>query len=589
MESAWVESHRIIHEVIQVLGVKAREKGITLEFKAESALPQQIETDPARLRQIIFNLVGNAIKFTEKGAVKVACRFENTAAGSQLLIDIIDTGIGIAAEKVESVFDPFTQADSAVTRRFGGTGLGLSISRKFARALGGDISVKSQPGLGSTFRVSLATGDLTEVPFLQPEEIETTAQSSADAQPSHWQFPEARILVVDDGEENRELLRLFLEAAGLTVDEAENGSIAVTKALRDPYDVILMDVNMPVMDGFTATGKLRQQGLKTPIIALTANAMKGFEQACLDAGYSGYSSKPIDIDRFMQQMADLLGGRSLEGQTATATDGASNHTVKVPQAAEVSPIISKLPSTNTRFRSLIARFIERLNEQLQAVEQAFVQGKYDDIAAFAHWLKGAGGTVGFDDFTTPAGRLETLSKTGGDDVDIREAIDDLRQLAARLVVAESESPATSMPEVTSRLETASKAPSNIHRSLPELGKPLTSRLAVNPRFHKIIYQFSDKLKAELRRAEGVLAQANGAELALIAHWLKGAGGTVGFDDFTTPAAKLEAFAKAGQLEQAGQVLQRLKVMSEAIVPPTSVQEDAVIEKSTKTKQAFAVS
>ena len=314
MESAWVEPHRIILEVLQVLGIKAQEKGIALKFKVQSALPQQIQTDPARLRQIIFNIVGNAVKFTEQGNVTVVCRFEKPSAGPGLMIDIIDTGIGIPSEKVESIFDPFTQADTEVTRRFGGTGLGLSISREFARALGGNIVVKSQPGKGSTFRVTLATGDLKAVPFLQPEEIEKATQVSADVKPSHWQFPPGRILVVDDGAENRELLRLILEEAGLAVHEAENGSVGVTKAVADNYDVILMDVNMPVMDGFTATRNLRQHGLKTPIIALTANAMMGFEQECLAAGYTGYFSKPIDIDRFMVQMADLLGENRLTTQ-----------------------------------------------------------------------------------------------------------------------------------------------------------------------------------------------------------------------------------------------------------------------------------
>ena len=135
---------------------------------------------------------------------------------------------------------------------------------------------------------------------------------------SHWQFPEGRVLIVDDGAENRELLRLLLQEAGLTVDEAENGQVGVEKAVAGHYDVILMDVNMPVMDGFTATKKLRQHGLKTSIIALTANAMKGFEQECLDAGYSGYCSKPIDIDRFMAQMADLLGGQKVANETGAA-------------------------------------------------------------------------------------------------------------------------------------------------------------------------------------------------------------------------------------------------------------------------------
>ena len=180
------------------------------------------------------------------------------------MIDITDTGIGMSEDALKSIFDPFVQADSTVTRRFGGTGLGLAISRRFAQALGGDITVQSEIGKGSTFSVSLATGDLDGVAFLQPEELDKY-QKEIDAEESHrWQFPHARVLVVDDGEENRDLVKLLLEQAGLSVDEAENGQLGVEKAAAGEYGVILMDVQMPVMDGFTAVGILRKKGLKDP-------------------------------------------------------------------------------------------------------------------------------------------------------------------------------------------------------------------------------------------------------------------------------------------------------------------------------------
>ena len=339
IEKAWIEPHFIINEVLQILGITANAKGIALNFEPRSALPQKIETDPTRFRQIIYNLVGNAIKFTEHGAVTVACRFEKTSDGPRLITEITDTGIGIAPEKINAIFDPFSQADTTTTRRFGGTGLGLSISRKFARAMGGDITADSRPGRGSTFKVTLATGDLKGVSFLQPAEVTRTWQVTDEAAQSRWQFPDARVLVVDDGAENRELIRLLLEEAGLAVDEAENGQIGVEKAVASPYDVILMDVQMPVMDGFTATRKLRQQGLQTAIIALTANAMKGFEQECLDNGYTGYLTKPVEIDRFMDLMADLLNATPIETKTATPRETTADHDQSVleTQALEGPP------------------------------------------------------------------------------------------------------------------------------------------------------------------------------------------------------------------------------------------------------------
>jgi len=571
VEDAWVEPHRIIHEVLQVLGIKANERGIALRFNAQDKIPQQIKTDPARFRQIIFNLVGNAIKFTEKGSVTVICRFMKTQSEPRLLVEIADTGIGIPQDKIESVFEPFTQADKTVARRFGGTGLGLSISRNFARALGGDITVESRQGKGSTFKITLKTGDLQGVPFLQPEEVATAAQRFDAKEQARWQFPKARVLIVDDGAENRELLTLLLRETGLTVDEAENGQVGVEKAVSGPYDVILMDVNMPVLDGFAATRTLRQQGMKTPIIALTADAMKGFEQECLNVGYSGYFSKPIDIDRFMEMMAKLLGGQPVEKETgfspAPPAGSSPDRVVAVGEAAAASPIVSKLPTSNEKFRHLIVRFIARLKEQLQTVEQARLRGQVEEIASFAHWLKGAGGTVGFDEFTAPAAKLENLAKAGASEPDIQQAIAHLTGLAKRLVIPDAEPTDASISTGVLTRETSTDSELASTQIPPKTQKPVISRLGSSPRFHKVILQFIEKLKEELIRAQAAWEKGNLEELALIAHWLKGAGGTVGFDDFTEPATRLEHFAKSAQLEKTGEILRQVKCLSEAIVPP----------------------
>ena len=388
---------------------------------------------------------------------------------------------------------------------------------------------------------------------------------------SHWQFPESRVLIVDDGAENRELLRLLLQEAGLTVDEAENGQIGVEKALAGQYDVILMDVNMPVMDGFTATQKLRQQGLKTSIIALTANAMKGFEQECLDVGYSGYCSKPIDIDRFMAQMADLLGGQKTANEAGAAHTSTEHFSTDIDanalQSASGPPIYSKMPDCNGKFRGLIVRFIAHLKKQLPEVERAREQGKLEEVAVFAHQLKGVGGSVGFDEFTAPAGKLEKLAKEGGSEAEIRQTIAELRGLAARLVTPGTEP--TEMAKTAGEPSQETSPPRELKTIQPHSAtkKPVVSRLGAIPRFQKVILRFIDKLKEELSRAQLAWENENLEELALIAHWLKGAGGTVGFDDFTEPAAKLETFAKSAQLEQAGQMLEQVKHLSKAIVSP----------------------
>ena len=430
--------HLIVREVIQVLAVKAREKSIALDFEINGAIPETILSDPARLRQTVTNLVGNAIKFTDEGGVSVVMSL-TSGAQPQLSIAVKDSGIGMPAEKLDTIFDPFTQADASVTRQFGGTGLGLAISRRFARALGGDISVHSELGKGSVFTVTVDVGPLDGVAQLEPQQALTVSEETVSESQAHWQFPPARVLVIDDGEENQELLSLVLEEAGLQVEGAENGEVGVCKALQEAFDVILMDIQMPVMDGYTATRKLRQHGVQTPIIALTAHAMKGFEQDILAAGCSRYLTKPIDIDSLIQTLAGFLGGEPSESDAAARVPAGATAD-RPPQrelAPVVPPLVSRLSTQNPRIRAIIEKFVERLDEQLGAMTQAWNDRDFDALANLAHWLKGAGGTVGFDAFTEPAAHLEQLAKAKSE-AQIEDAIIVLRQLADRIVVLADE-------------------------------------------------------------------------------------------------------------------------------------------------------
>ncbi len=577
VEKLQVDPYTIISEVIQMLKVKSDEKGIDLDFKAQGSLPEKIEVDPVRLRQIAFNLIGNSIKFTDAGSVTVNCRFEENP-DPRLLIEIVDTGIGMSEDAQLAIFNPFVQADNTVSRRFGGTGLGLTISRKFAQAMGGDIWVKSVLDQGSIFTVSLPTGNLSGVEFLQSDEIAKLKNTIDTAEKYSWEFKPARILVVDDGIENRELVRFLLEEAGLTVDEAENGQVGVEKAESSHYDVVLMDVNMPVMDGITAAGILRKKGLEIPIIALTANAMKGYEAACLDAGYSGYLSKPIDIDRFLEMMAHLLGGQRVEGSSAKVSNSAvpmaqTNHIL----ISDESPIYSKLPAGNKKFHDIICRFVLRLEDQLTAMDEAEIRGDLKELANLAHWLKGAGGTVGFDAFTEPAAELETHAKNNQRQ-DILESIIALRGLAARIIVPEVVSKTLSIPAAASEKK---NSPISDNKTDVLTQKPLVSRLANNVRLQKTIISFIERLEEKVKQMDVALSSGNMEELASLAHWLKGSGGTVGYDDFTEPATELEAHAKNGQMEHAGHILTTLTAMVQAVVPPNA---DGIEVKKTQSRR-----
>jgi CheY-like chemotaxis protein/anti-sigma regulatory factor (Ser/Thr protein kinase) len=261
-------------------------------------VPAKIHSDPHRLRQIIYNLVSNAIKFTSSGWVKVTARFL-PAAGSrtnQLEIAVQDTGIGIDADKAANLFKPFQQADSSVTRKYGGTGLGLALSRKIAEALGGELSlVKSAPGEGSTFAVRITTGETSST------ELAATVNQPSVAKPAPASKPQAteasiqdtEILLVEDSVDNEALMSLYLLNAGAKIEVAHNGFEAVEAATKREFDVILMDVQMPGLDGLEATRRLRAQGYKKPIIALTAHALPEEVEKSLKAGCDSHVTKPI--------------------------------------------------------------------------------------------------------------------------------------------------------------------------------------------------------------------------------------------------------------------------------------------------------
>ena len=253
-----------------------------------------VETDPVRLTQILTNVVGNAVKFTEKGTVDV--HFESRAG--RLRINVKDTGIGIAKEQQSGLFEPFVQADSSVTRRYGGTGLGLSLSRKLARLLGGNLElVQSAPGVGSEFRL--------DIPAPQ------VAQKSKPNQNSDQDLSDVHVLVVDDSPDNRAIVTFYLEKAGAKVEEAENGEEAVRAAQSRSHDLILMDIQMPVLDGHGAMAKLRQQNYSKPVVALTAHALSDERKKCIEAGFAAYITKPINRPLLMKTIADLVAGVSL--------------------------------------------------------------------------------------------------------------------------------------------------------------------------------------------------------------------------------------------------------------------------------------
>jgi CheY-like chemotaxis protein len=273
-----------------------------------------------RLRQILVNLVGNAIKFTELGGIRVVAGFlpADGEYGARFYVRVRDSGIGMSEEQVGRLFQPFVQADSSTTRRFGGTGLGLTIARRLAQMLGGDIFVQSQPDRGSTFTLEIAVHEDCSRKLYDPRLARQSARSTAlaaDSTPSTASLHGMRILLAEDGRDNQRLISLLLERAGAAVVLAENGRIACDKALDEqragtPFDVILMDMQMPELDGWSATTLLRSVHYDGAIIALTANAMEGDLERCLAAGCDGFASKPIEKQKLLAAIEVWRGKKS---------------------------------------------------------------------------------------------------------------------------------------------------------------------------------------------------------------------------------------------------------------------------------------
>ena len=556
--------HRIIREVIQIMQVKADEKNIMLSFEPHYKLPAVIQTDAGKLRQIVLNLVSNAIKFTDEGGVAITSRFTEDGDDSLLAIDVVDSGIGMTPEQADKVFEAFVQADNSITRRFGGTGLGLPISKNYAEALGGDILVRSQPGEGSTFSLTVTTGKVDPQLMLTPAQLLDDDISESEVEYQDWIFPAARILVVDDGDENRALLELVFGEAGLTVETATNGAEALDKVSSMEFDMIFMDVQMPVMDGYTSVGLMREAGITTPVTALTAHAMKGVEDRCLEAGFTGYLSKPIDIEKLLASMASELGA-SHGKPAATSMSGGESNTV------QSGTITSSLAGTGSKMQSLVEAFVKILDEKMGKIEAAVIANKRDEVAVFAHWLRGSAGSLGFHDFTEPARKLENLAREGSGDMS--EAFRKLHDLQERISIASEERP--SVTKSTDSRVVALKIPSQSKLVADSVGSDdgmpeiVESILPVHkPVFHDLVRRFVVRLGDQINQMKQALDQEDHESLVELGHWLKGTGGSVGFNEFNEVATLLEESARNHQTDQAEVAIAKIDDLYRRIhVPP----------------------
>ena len=357
----------LITEMEEIFPRRSTDDGITFKTELKGDFDHLLIGDMDRIRQVMLNLCGNAVKFTDQGEVRLQVELLQEGPlgqGSWVRVVVEDEGIGMSSEVIERLFQPFHQADSAISRRHGGTGLGLHISWKLIQLMGGMVNVQSEVGQGSRFQIDL--------PLQQGEAI---AQDCAEELP----YFRGRVLVAEDTKEVQLLMRQVLESYGIEVDIAENGEQALERGLAESYDLILMDMQMPVMDGIEATTLLRQSFCQVPIVALTANVMQVHRNKFNQAGCNDFLCKPVEQDRLQQVLAEYL-------QTITAEEAEALKIADRSQQLEVSDELRQV-------------FLEGTVERQKDIRTALQQEAWEDLRLAAHNIKGSAATFGYPELT----------------------------------------------------------------------------------------------------------------------------------------------------------------------------------------------
>ncbi len=397
-------------------------KGLDFKILHRTELPEKIKTDPLRLRQCLTNLVNNAIKFTEKGHVYVEVTREIQHGETYIRFDVKDTGIGIPPEKIEKIFSSFSQADGSTSRRFGGTGLGLTITKYLVEMMGGEITVTSQPGKGSTFSLIIPAGIKTrQQPSLGQKHIkEYTNPATENNINSNDLSLTGKILVAEDNVANQKLIKLLLSKMGLTVDIVSDGKQAVQKATSEIYNLIFMDIQMPIMNGYEAVKKLRGENIETPIVALTANAMKRDEDKCLAVGCNDYLSKPVNKKKLTTILHKYLKAQPQEnkiantGKKLTQQDGKMNHNNAdkvTPQELIDFDELMEICQEPEIVKEIAAEVHNEIPECMDKIQTALRENDFESLKAYTHKLKGCASTIAAKGTCKTAAQLEQAAET----------------------------------------------------------------------------------------------------------------------------------------------------------------------------------
>jgi len=409
VEAIDFDLRNVLDDITGLLAVKAREKGLGLDTRIEPAVPLLLRGDPGRLRQVFLNLGANAVKFTEKGGIRITARLEREEGNKAVIrFTVADTGIGIHPEKREAVFTPFTQADGSTTRTHGGTGLGLAISRRLVELLGGEIGVESEPGKGSEFRFTAVF-----------EKSSPAGESKSPSPPESPAFRSTglprsfsgRVLLAEDNAANREVALAMLKKLGCRVDLAATGREVLSALERSRYDLVLMDCQMPEMDGFEAARRIRDPrsavlDRSVPVIALTASALPGDRERCLAVGMNDYLEKPVRPEELTSKLSRWLSGRAPETEGGPAPNPG-------PPVYDRAGFLARIMEDEELAREVEETFLEDIPLQLARLTEAAAAGDRNTVRRQAHKVKGAAANLGAGALREAAIRVEEAAAAPG--------------------------------------------------------------------------------------------------------------------------------------------------------------------------------
>ena len=391
MEKIEVSPVRILQEVDSLMGVRVRDKGLQLKIQYDFPLPKTIHTDPTRLKQVLLNLCSNAAKFTDLGDIEIRVTYNQER--DEMCFSVRDSGIGMDEDEVRCLFQPFRQADESTTRKYGGTGLGLYISRQLSQMMGGDLGCDSVKGKGSVFTMTIKGNVTAGTEFINSLKADGLHEGSSDA----VEIPQLRgeILLAEDSPDNQILITMYVKKTGVQVTVVSDGRQAIERTLAHRYDLILMDMQMPVIDGLESVRLIRQAGNITPIAMLTANAMKTERDKCLSLGANDFLTKPIDKVQFYKVLSQYL--QPAEALPSTPVEGVADE------------------EFDQEFADLRDKFLAELPARVNKLNIMLTQVDWLAVKAEIHRLKGVGGGLGFPTITSLSKHIEVQLRESNED------------------------------------------------------------------------------------------------------------------------------------------------------------------------------